>query len=81
MIYVPVIMNIDSLISLSYRLHTSKLQLSNLLLDYIMCNWKNLSSFDNYIFDECKESEKDRAAAIEYLLGPIVANVASMTGV
>ena len=36
MIYVPVIMNIDSLISLSYRLHTSKLQLGNLLLDYIM---------------------------------------------
>lgn len=81
MIYVPVIMNIDSLISLSYRLHTSKLQLSNLLLDYIMCNWKNMSSFDNYVFDKCKESEKDRAAAIEYLLGPIVAKVASMTGV
>ena len=81
MVYVPVIMNIDSLISLSYRLHTSKLQLSNLLLDYILGNWKNMSSFDNYVFDECKESEEDRTAALQFLLGSMVEKVASMTGV
>lgn len=81
MIYVPVIMNIDSLISLSYRLHTSKLQLSNLLLDYIIGNWKNMSSFDNYVFDKCKENEEDRAAALEYLLSPMVAKVTAMTSV
>lgn len=80
-IYVPVVMNIDSLISLSYRLHTSKLQLSNLLLEYIMGNWKCLSSFDDYVSDEYKETNKDRSAALEYLFGPMVARVASMTGV
>lgn len=81
MIYVPIVMNIDSLISLSYRLHTSKLQLSNLFLDYISSNWKNISSFDNYVLDKCKEGDDDRHAALEFLLGPMVTKVASMTGV
>ena len=81
MIYVPIVMNIDSLISLSYRLHTSKLQLSELLLDYITANWKNISSFDNYVLDECKEGNVDRLAALEFLLGSMVTKVASMTGV
>lgn len=80
-IYAPIIMNIDSLISLSYRLHTSKLQLSNLILEYITGNWKSVSSFDNYVFDECRECEKDRIAALEYLLGSTVTKVASLTNV
>ena len=79
MIYVPVIINLDSLILLSYRLHKSKLQLGELLVDYIKCNWKNLSSFDNYIYDECKENEQDRAEAIEYLFTEMVAKIGAMT--
>lgn len=79
MIWVPVIINLDSLILLCYRLHTMKLQLAQLLVDYIKGNWNNISSFDNYVFDECKESEQDRAGAIQYLFTNMVAKVATMT--
>ena len=56
-----------------------KLQLAQLLVDYIKGNWNNISSFDNYVFDECKESEQDRAGAIQYLFTNMVAKVATMT--
>ena len=79
MIWVPVIINLDSLILLSYRLHTMKLQLAQLLVDYIKGNWKNISSFDNYVFDECKESKQDRAGATQFLFTNMVSKVAAMT--
>ena len=79
MIYAPVVLNIDTLISVSYRLHTASLQLSDLLLQYLTKNWKNLSSFDNFVFDEYKENSKERPAALEHLLGPMVARVTSLT--
>jgi len=78
-IYIPVIINIDSLISLSYKLHTTKSQLSELLMAYINGNWKNISSFDNYVFDELSRNEKDIPDELAYLLGPMVAKVALMT--
>ena len=79
MIYVPVIANLDSIILLSYRLHTSALQLNDLLKDYIVGNWLSMSSFDNYVWDECKENQTDRAGGLNYLLGNLVAQVAAMT--
>lgn len=79
MIYVPVIVNLDSIILLSYRLHTSALQLNDLLKDYIAGNWMSLASFDNYVLDDCKESEKERVGGLSYLLGDTVAQVAGMT--
>lgn len=81
MIYAPVVLNIDTLISVSYRLHTASLQLSDILLQYLTKNWKNLSSFDNFIFDEYKETAKERPAALEHLLGPMVARVTSLTSI
>ena len=79
MIYVPVIVNIDSLILLSYRLHKTSLQLNVLLRDYIVGNWLNISSFDNYIFDECKESNTEREQGLAFLLVELVDKVALMT--
>ena len=79
MIYVPIIVNIDSIILLSYRLHKSSLQLNELLKDYIKGNWLSIASFDNYVFDECKESQADREGGLNYLLGTTVAQVAAMT--
>lgn len=79
MIYVPVIANLDSIILLSYRLHTSALQLHELLNDYIGGNWLNIASFDNYVLDECQESLADREGGLYYLLGDVVAQVAAMT--
>ncbi len=79
MIYVPVIANLDSIILLSYRLHTSALQLNELLKDYIMGNWLNIASFDNYVWDECKEKHVERKGGLDYLLGNLVTQVASMT--
>lgn len=79
MIYVPVIVNLDSLILLSYRLHKTTLQLNDLLHDFIIGNWFNISSFDNYVFDECKESQKEREEGLVYLLGETVNQVAQMT--
>ena len=79
MIYVPVIANLDSIILLSYRLHTSALQLNDLLKDCIVGNWLSMASFDNYVWDECKESQADREGGMSYLLGNLVAQVAAMT--
>ena len=79
MIYVPVVVNLDSLIILSYRLHKSFLQLNNLLHDFIIGNWFNISSFDNYVFDECKENQKEREDGLVYLLGETVNQIAQMT--
>lgn len=79
MIYVPVIANLDSIILLSYRLHTSALQLNELLKDYIVGNWLSIASFDNYVWDECKENQADREGGMSYLLGDLVAQVAAMT--
>jgi hypothetical protein len=79
MIYVPVIVNLDSLILLSYRLHKTTLQLNDLLRDFIIGNWFNISSFDNYVFDVCKESQKEREEGLVYLLGETVNQVAQMT--
>lgn len=81
MIYAPVVLNIDTLISISYRLHIGSLQLSNLLLHYLTENWKNLSSFDTFIFDEYKESAKERPAALEHLLSPMVARVTELANI
>lgn len=79
MIYLPVIANLDSIIMLSYRLHTSKLQLNELLKDYIVGNWLNIASFDNYVLDECKENQAEREGGLNYLLGATVEQVAAMT--
>lgn len=79
MIYVPVIVNIDSLILLAYRLHKTSLQLNELLRDYIVGNWLNISSFDNYVFDECKENNNEREQGLVFLLGDLVEKVALMT--
>lgn len=79
MIYVPVIVNLDSLILLSYRLHNSSLQLNNLLHDFVIGNWANISSFDNYVYDECKENQQEREDGLEYLLGETVNQIAQMT--
>ena len=79
MIYVPVIAHIDSLIMLSYRLHKTSLQLNALLRDYIIGNWQNISSFDNYVFDECKENNAEREQGLVFLLGGLVNNVAQIT--
>ena len=79
MIYVPVITNLDSIVLLSYRLHTSSLQLNTLLKDYIVGNWLNLASFDTYVLDECQESQAERVGGLNYLLGNLVAQVAAMT--
>ena len=79
MIYVPVIVNIDSLILLAYRLHKTSLQLNELLRDYIVGNWLNISSFDNYVFDECKENNTEREQGMVFLLGDLVHKVALMT--
>ena len=38
----------------------------------------SLASFDNYVLDECKESEKERVGGLSYLLGDTVAQVAGM---
>ena len=78
MIYVPVIVNIDSLILLSYRLHKSILQLNELLRDYINENWLNISSFDNYVFDECKENDDDRQNGLVFLFEELVEKVRMM---
>lgn len=78
-IFAPVIANIDSIILLSYRLHTARLQLNELLIDYIKGNWLNISSFDNYVFDECRETEEERSRALRFLLGDIVEKVNQMT--
>lgn len=75
----PVIANLDSIILLSYRLHTSSLQLGELLKDYITGNWLNISSFDNYVLNECKESRADREGGLNYLLSNLEAQVAAMT--
>lgn len=79
LIFIPVIVNLDTLILLSYRLHTAKLQLNNVLLEYLNGNWLNISSFDNYVFDECRETEKERKEALSFLLGDVVNRVAQMT--
>ena len=79
MIYVPVIAHIDSLILLSYRLHKTSLQLNELLRDYIIGNWQSISSFDNYVFDECKENNVEREQGLVFLLGELVNKVALMT--
>lgn len=79
LIFIPVIVNLDSFILLSYRLHTAKLQLNNVLLEYLNGNWLNISSFDNYVFDECRETEKERKEALSFLLGDVVNRVAQMT--
>ena len=60
MIYVPVLVNLDSLILLSYRLHTASLQLSELLRRFIVENWFDLGSFDTFVYDEYKENSKER---------------------
>jgi len=79
MIYVPVIAHLDSLILLSYRLHKTSLQLNELLRDYIIGNWQSISSFDNYVFDECKETKTEREQGLVFLLGELVNKVALMT--
>ena len=79
MIYVPIIINLDSLILLSYRLHKTSLQLNGLIHDFILGNWLNISSFDNYVLDECKEKQKEREDGLAYLLGDTVRQVAQMT--
>lgn len=78
MIYVPIIINLDSLIMLSYRLHTAKLQLGSLLIDYIKHNKGNISSFDNYVFDNCKETERERSEALEFLFTGLVNRMAQL---
>lgn len=75
---IPVVINLDTLIQLSYRLHTKKIQLDCLLLDYLNSNWRNLSSFDNYVYNMCMESVKDRERAISFLFTQMVAKVARM---
>lgn len=79
MIYVPVVINLDSLILLSYRLHVSKLQLGALILDYLKNNKGNISSFDNYVFDNCKETERERSEAIAFLFTGLVNQMAYRT--
>ena len=49
------------------------------LISYIAGNWMSVASFDNYVLDECKESEKERVGGLSYLLGDTVAQVAGMT--
>lgn len=77
----PVVVNLDSLIKLSYRLSTGKMQLTQVLTDYIDWCWKNISSFDNYVYDECKESKEDLSGSTEYLFSNLVGRVAQMTTV
>ena len=79
LIFKPVILNIDSLIILSYRLNKSILQLSDVLYDYIMLNWKNISSFDNYVYDKYKESKTDLTGSIHFLLEDLVKRIAKLT--
>lgn len=79
MIYVPVIVNIDSLILLAYRLHNMSVQLNELLRDFIVGNWLSISSFDNYVFDECRENYTEREQGLVFLLGELVDEVALMT--
>lgn len=79
MIYVPVIANLDSMILLSYRLHTSTLQLNELLKDYIVGNWLSIGSFDTYVRDECIESQAEREDGLKYLLGGTVEQITMMT--
>ena len=79
MIYVPLVAHIDSLILLSYRLHKTSLQLNELLRDYIIGNWRSISSFDNYAFDECRENNTEREQGLAFLLGELVNKLALMT--
>lgn len=79
MIYVPVIVNLDSLILLSYRLHKNSLKLNELLYGFILGNWLNISSFDYYFLDDCNEIQKEREEGLVYLLGDTIRQVAQMT--
>lgn len=77
----PVVVNLDSLIKLSYRLCIGKIQLTQVLVNYIDWCWKNISSFDNYVYDECKESKNDLSGSTEFLFSNLVGRVAQMTTV
>lgn len=71
---IPIIMDFDTLIDLSYRLHNGELQLEALLHDYLFKNKTRLTPFSNYVEDNYKRRLKGQMLddEVRYLFDDMV---------
>ena len=56
---IPIIIDFDTLIDLSYRLNKGELYLESLLLDYLLKNETRLTPFSNYVEDNYKRKKTE----------------------
>lgn len=71
---IPIIIDFDTLIDLSYRLHNGELQLEALLHDYLFKNKTRLTPFSNYVEDNYKRRHKGQMLddEVRYLFDDMV---------
>ena len=71
---IPIIIDFDTLIDLSYRLHNGELQLEALLHDYLFKNKTRLTPFSNYVEDNYKRRLKGQILddEVRYLFDDMV---------
>lgn len=77
---IPIIIDFDTLIDLSYRLHNGELQLEALLYDYLLKNKTRLSPFSNYVEDNFKRKLNGQMLddEIKFLFDDIVQHMKSL---
>ena len=72
---IPIIIDLDTLIDLSYRLNKGELQFETLLFDYLVKNKTRLAPFSNYVEDNFKRKNRGEILEeeIKYLYDDMVA--------
>lgn len=71
---IPIIIDFDTLIDLSYRLNRGELHFESLLLDYLLKNKTRLAPFLNYVEDNYKRKYRGKLLEeeIKFLFGDMV---------
>lgn len=73
MITIPIVVDFDALINLSYRFHEGKLQIENVIKDYLLSGRARLTPFVAYVEDTYWRGKKGMSEAeIKFLYGDMI---------